>query len=229
MNKLILIALIIILPFAVSCKKSSEDTTSKGGKKTASGKVPDVKRYKIKSGIIEYALSGMQKGKETLYFDKWGWREARYTESEVSIGGMTQKTNQLSLLDGKWTYNIDLVNRTGIKMETPLLKELTANAQGKDLTDIGMKMMKDMGGKKIGEGEVAGKKCEIWEVMGAKTWLWNGLTLKTEAGFGGMNIVSTATNVQINTNIPSDKVTIPSDIQITEAGNIQDLMKKMKK
>ena len=68
MNKLILIALLIILPFAVSCKKPSEETTTNGNQKTATGKVPEKKRYKVKSGIIEYTLTGDDKRKGNSLF-----------------------------------------------------------------------------------------------------------------------------------------------------------------
>ena len=45
----------------------------------------DVKKYNIKSGIIEYEMKGVQTGTQTLYFDDWGKKEATYSEQETKL------------------------------------------------------------------------------------------------------------------------------------------------
>lgn len=235
MIKQIIIA-IFVASLLLACQKNAENAngaTRTAGKteQPANSKTPDIKRYKFKSGIIEYAMTGMQTGTEIIYFDDWGWREAKYTEGEMNVAGMKQKIHKVTILDGEFTYNIDLTTNTGTKIPTPMLKELSegAEARGEDLTDAGMRMLKQMGGKKVGEGEVAGQMCEIWEVMGAKTWLRDGLTFKTEAGFGGMGIISTATKVQTNVSVPGSKLQIPEGVTITEGQNPQDVLKMLGK
>ncbi|KAA3618937.1 MAG: hypothetical protein DWQ05_06110 [Calditrichaeota bacterium] len=182
---------------------------------------PMMKRYKIKSGIIEYKLTGVNSGKEIVYFDNWGMLEAKYTKTVMSMMGMTQKTNTLTLLDGEWTYNIDLDTNTGTKMATPLFQELQKNAKNQDLTDVGKKMMEDMGGKKIGMEKLLGKLCEVWEIKAAysKTWIWNGVAFKIEAGLGNMKMNSEAVSAKFNVPIPKAKVTLPKGAKIREMQN----------
>ncbi len=196
---------------------------------TASGQsLAGVKRYLIKSGIVEYTLSGTRKGTETIYFDNWGMREAKYTKSEMSMMGMTQKQNTLTLLDGETTYNIDLDTKTGTKMETPMLKELAAN--NKNLTDAGEKMMKSMGGAKIGTEVVLGKTCDVWEIknMQSKTWVWKNVPLKTQVNMANMQMTITATKFEDGATIPPDKLKIPSDVTITEGVDMKKMLEGLK-
>jgi hypothetical protein len=187
-----------------------------------------VKRYQIKSGVVEYTLSGTRKGTESIYFDNWGMREAKYTKAELSVAGFSQKQNTLTLLDGNFTYNIDLDKRTGTKMETPLLKELAAN--NKDLTEAGEKMMKSMGGVKIGTEVVLGKTCDVWEIknMQSKTWVWKNVPLKTHVSMPSMEMTIIATKFEEGVAIPADKLTIPSDVKINDAGNVQKMLEGLK-
>jgi hypothetical protein len=187
-----------------------------------------VKRYLIKSGVVEYTLSGTRKGTETIYFDNWGMREAKYTKAEISAMGFTQKQNTLTLLDGEITYSIDLDTKTGTKMETPLLKEIAAN--NKDLTDAGEKMMKGMGAVKIGAEVVLGKTCDVWEIknMKSKTWVWKGVALKTQTSMPNMEMTITATKFEDSVAIPPDKLKIPSDVTITEGVDMKKMLEGLK-
>jgi hypothetical protein len=187
-----------------------------------------VKRYQIKSGIVQYTLSGARKGTETVYFENWGMREAKYTQAEMSMMGITQKQNTLTLLDGETTYNIDLDTKTGTKMETPMLKELAAN--NKDLTDAGEKMMKSMGGAKIGTEAVLGKTCDVWEIknMQSKTWVWKNVPLKTQVNMANMQMIITATKFEEGASIPTDKLKVPSDVTITEGVDMKKMLEGLK-
>jgi hypothetical protein len=186
------------------------------------------KRYKIKAAMVEYSLSGSQTGAETLYFDDWGKREVRYTQTQISMMGFTQKTNRMGLLEGDWMTNIDLDRRTGTKMKNPMM-DTVSNRYGKDLSAAGEDMLKKMGGRKTGTETIAGKLCDVWEVsdMGSKTWIWKGVPLKTQARMMGVEVTTTAVKVQEG-GVPQDKFKIPSDITITEGQNLSEIMKKMK-
>jgi len=187
-----------------------------------------VKRYQIKSGVVEYTLSGTRKGTETIYFENWGMREAKYTKAELSVAGFSQKQNTLTLLDGNYTYNVDLDKRTGTKMETPLLKELSAS--NKDLTETGEKMMKSMGGVKIGTEVVLGKTCDLWEIknMKSKTWVWKGVPLKTHVSMPSMEMTIMATKLDEGASITADKFAIPADVKITEGVDMKKMLEGLK-
>jgi len=193
----------------------------------------DFRRYKIRSGIIEYKMSGMQTGTEKIYFDRWGMREAKYSQTEIKVGTMSVKQNQFSLLDGEWTYTVDLDKKTGTKIPTPLMKELTgaAKRQGKDATEIGEEMLTRMGGRKIGTETLLGKTCEVWEIknMNAKSWIWQGVTLKTEVNMMGKMMTTEAVRLQDNVTVPEEKLTLPKDVKITEGANPMEMLKNLKK
>lgn len=135
-------------------------------------------------------------------------------------------------MDGDWTYSVDLEAKTGTKVPTPLLKDLSAQAksEGKDLTDIGEDIMKRSGAKKIGEETFLGKRCDVWEIQNlkTKTWVWQGLALKTEASMMGKTILIEATRVQENVNVPPEKLTLPKGVVITEGQNPMEMLKQMK-
>lgn len=178
-----------------------------------------VRRYKIPSAIISYTLSGTQTGTETLWFDRYGMREAKLTQSAISVAGHVVKTHTLTILDGETTTVADLEQKTATKTPTAMLKNLTqaAKSQGGDMTDLGAQMMQQMGGVKTGTGTVAGKPCDIWEMrtLGSKSWVWGGVTLKSETTLAGQTIIIEATSVQENASVPEEKFKLPADITPT--------------
>lgn len=226
---LIITALILLLA-AASCQKQAGDaagtTSSSGSSQPATETSGYPKRYLVESGIVEYEMSGMQKGTETVYFDRWGWREAKYTNSELSIAGITRKENKLTIMEGEWISNIDLASRTGSKIKNPMLQQFIEAAKGRSLTEVGEEMMRRMGGEKSGSDTVAGQPCDIWVVkqMGSKSCVWNGVTLRTEVTMGGMQMTSNATRFQANAAVPADKITIPGDVKITEGPDVKRVL-----
>jgi len=191
------------------------------------------RRYQIESAVVEYKLSGTQTGKETLYFDRWGMREAKHAQTELKVAGRSFKTNRLALLDGEWTYSVDLDKKTGTKMPTPLLPELKKRLEreNKSLAELGKEMLIQMGGKKVGEENLLGKPCEIWELksLRAKSWIWQGVTLKTTVDFAGQSMVTEAVSIDDKAKISADKLTVPAGVKITEGKNPLDSLKRIKK
>ena len=182
-----------------------------------------VKRYGIESGIIEYEVSGMQTGTETVYFTDWGLKEAKFTNTVMEVAGFTQETNSLTIMIADVIYNIDLNTNQGTMLNntfmTPFLEGDT------DLQEIGEQMMEGMGGSITGTEEVAGKMCDVWEVsaLGSKTWVWEWITLKTEVNMMGMEQINTATSVQANVDVSDDYFDV-SEYEITELGDFDNIM-----
>ncbi|HWN10146.1 MAG TPA: hypothetical protein VNO50_12920 [Pyrinomonadaceae bacterium] len=228
----LIIAVLILLTAATACQREDGDA----GTKSSAGSAQPVteasgypKRYLVESGIIEFEMSGPQSGKETIYFDKWGWREARYTNSELSIAGITRKENKLSIMDGDWVYNIDLERRTGTKVKNTLLPQFIdgAKKKGQNMTELGEEMLANMGGQKVGTEQVAGKTCDVWETksLGSKSCVWQGVTLKTQVNMAGMQITSTATRFEENGGVPADRFVVPGDVVIKESIDPQSVLK----
>ena len=227
-----IIAILVLLAAATACQKPAGDeaatkiSSDSSQPSTETSGYP--KRYLVESGIVEYEMSGLQKGTETLYFDKWGWREAKYTNSELSIAGITRKETKLSIMDGDWIYNIDLESRTGTKIKNTLLPQFieAARKKGQTMTEVGEEMMRNMGGEKSGTDTVAGQPCDVWVVkqMGSRSCVWNGVTLRTEVTMGGMQVTSNATRFQANAAVPADKITVPGDVKITEGQDVKRML-----
>ncbi|MFN0158784.1 MAG: hypothetical protein ACKVRP_12025 [Bacteroidota bacterium] len=187
------------------------------------------KRYPIPHCTITYELSGQHQGTETIFFDRYGLRETKLTNTEIKAGSMSVKTNTLTIMDGEITYSVDLDKKTGSKITNTLLTTLTQKLDEKDLAKMGETMMKRMGAKKTGTGDVAGKKCDVWEVssFGTSTWVWNAITLKSETNMAGMKIRNAASKVDESA-IPEEKFALPTDVVFEDKGSVQDAMKKMK-
>ncbi|MCC7302176.1 MAG: hypothetical protein IT233_05995 [Bacteroidia bacterium] len=187
------------------------------------------KRYGLKSGMVEYEFSGNYKGKETLYFEDWGWEEMKVNESEMSIMGITQKMHSFSMIDEEWIYNYDNISKQGTRMKNNLLDELTEE-QRKDLAEVGMKMMKQMGGEKVGKEDVLGKECEVWEIknLGSKVWVWNNIVLKTTMKMAGVEYASTAVKIEENADV-SDNIRFPDGVDRETFKEMTNPLKEIKK
>ena len=223
MKKLRLITLLFFFLLAVTCVKSIAG--NKIENQDIKKSISKMKRYGVKKARIEYTLSGTQTGTETLYFDEWGMREAKYTKTELKILGITQKTNTATFIEDTWIYTVDLDKKTGTKTENTMLKAL----EGQNLEDVGKQMMIKMGGKKVGSEKILGDKdTEIWEMqnMGTKIWLWNGIPLKTETNMMGMKISNVATKIQFD--FPKKYLEKPTDVDFSKTEDPMKMLQKMR-
>jgi hypothetical protein len=216
-----------------ACRGSGDASTGAGANASAqpAAKAAGYKRYGIESGVVEYAVSGAQKGTETLYFDRWGQREATYTDTELSFAGISRKQNTLNILEGEVGYNIDLATRAGTRTTNPLFRKILDRSPDKNLGDLGLRMLEEMGGVKIGTEEVAGKLCDVWEIknLQSKSWLWKVVTLKVQVKMAGMEVTKTAVRFEEGLAIPNDKFAVPADVKISDGPDLQKVRERMKK
>ena len=173
--------------------------------KSGSGK--EKKRYRIKSGIVEFKISGKNiSGKKMLYFDKWGMREREERFTTLKMNGEEQKMHDARILKNGWGYIINYDRKELMKAEDPTLKM----AGDKDVVEFGEELMTSMGGKKSGKEKVAGYGCDKWDIMGQQTWLHEGVILKTAVELGGMDMTEEAVKVSFNVPVPDDKFVVPT-------------------
>jgi hypothetical protein len=170
------------------------------------------KRYEVKSGMVNYTITGsgnimgMEResyGHKTLYFEDYGKVEVQETEETSTMMGRTMKLHRLMKIQDGMVYSVDYKQKMITKQDMSQL------IHGKDMSKMGKEMLKEMGGKKIGEGEVLGLPCELWEVMGTKMWMHKGVTLKIESNIMGMTRKEEATEVKFGVSIPSEKLKLP--------------------
>jgi hypothetical protein len=87
-------------------------------------------------------------------------------------------------------------------------------------------MMKEMGGKKIGEEKVLGYNCEVWELMQSKIWLHKGILLKQEANIMGTKHTTVATSVKFNVSISDKEFKLPDYPRKTMDQMMQEKMQR---
>ena len=171
------------------------------------------KRYEVESGMVEYKLEGNSSGTETLYFDMWGWREARYSKSVTKFMGIKSETETVSYLDGEWMINYNPETDFATRTSNPMFKNLAEGAENKNMTEVGREMFKSMGGEQQGNETVSGYNCERWHLKDLNTtaWVHKGVSLKEHSKLMGMEIEKTATKVQFGVKPPSAKLIPPAD------------------
>lgn len=194
--------------------------TACGGSSTNNG--DKAHRYEVESGEISYRLDGVQQGYETVYFDQWGNREARYIKATLKIGtGVDRKVDRLILTDKEWVYTVDFLEKTGTKMKNPAYdKNLKQSSlDPRDLSRINAQKLLKLGGQKVGEDQVADLVCDVWEVkrLAAKFWIWKQIVLKRSPKITTeRTIVREAVKVATGQKIPKDKFALPKNIEIQD-------------
>jgi len=217
-NKILYLLLISLL--LISCsddsKENNEPELISKTKKTVT--LEDKKIFGIKSGIVEYNISGSQEGTRKLYFDDWGRKQAEFSNTTINIGEYSKQSNLLKLTSGDDQYIIDLAKRTGTKRENPLLEKLIALKGQISHGDLGEQLILIDGGYESGSEVIDGKKCSIYEFKNkhSKSWIWNWLMLKSEIQYGNMNITILADKIEENVTVPDSVFKFPPNVLITE-------------
>ncbi|MBC8553461.1 MAG: hypothetical protein H8D23_27920 [Candidatus Brocadiales bacterium] len=205
-----LIMSLVIITTTISCTSVAPVTKSQKTIKSetvveASRRYPD-----LKSAIIKYKVSGMNKGTETVYIDNWGKREAIYKKFTTKMMGIDLERNFMTLIteNGKWVYNIDLNSKTAIRMDNKGFKALQGNS--------GSNMDVAIGAVKIGTEEILGKTCDVWKKSYpySMAWMWKGIALRKDQNVATMGVSTEAIEIQENVSIPEDKLIIPSDVKV---------------
>jgi hypothetical protein len=171
--------------------------------------------YALEQGSIVYEISGAARGKETLYFDQWGMRQARHKMIEAQRMG-TSNTVTLNL--GSEIVLMDPDKNLGQKKEDVKLKEVLSSFKGDDVDLIAVKLLVVLGGKKVSEEKVLDRLCEVWEIaaLKMKTWLWNGIALKMRMDTAEGEVFYTAIKVDQNLLVDEELFSIPPEIHFVD-------------
>ncbi len=204
--------------------KTPENITTKKSNKEKKIFITDQKIYGIKSGIIEYELTGSQTGTKKLYFDDWGRKKAEFTNSTIKVGKYTKHSNLLKITKGDWQYIINLENNTGLKRENPVIEKIIELKNQTNYGEFGEQLLLISGGFESGRDIVADKKCKVYEFkkQNTKSWIWNWLMLKSETKRGKINITVVAKNIEENVFIADSVFNPPLNILIFKV-DLEDL------
>ena len=188
-------------------------------------------KYAVKSGKIEYKLTGNTTGTKTVYFDDYGekYYEQLKSVSITKIFGVTDRTetNKITIINKSHFWTIDKINGSNIEGELPFytssrsaFENMTEAEQKKFADDL----LKSFGGKREGSEKILSYTCEKISVMGSLSWIYEGIILKSETEVMGISANETATSFEKNISIPASKFNAPSGITFTNLQQQQQAM-----
>ena len=213
-------SLFIVIILILACSKDKDQEGQPPSKQPIEEKVTikDQKFFGIESGIVEYKITGSQKGNKTLYFKDWGRRQAEFSTSTIKVGRYSKDANLLKLSNGNWYYIINLESKTGTKREHPVLEKLREYRDEISYGEFGEQLALMNGGIETGSDPVNGRRCRVFEFKSknSKEWLWNWLILKSETLTGKVKINVLATSIQENVSIADSIFKPPLDVLVTE-------------
>ena len=218
--KILTFSACLLLISLISC--TSKEEKSKVPRTNSQSKVKltlrDKKIFGLKSGVVFYDVKGDQVGTKKFYFDDWGRKQAEFSNTTISVGKYKKHSNILKILNNDLQYVIDLDKKNGTKMENPLVEKLYELSNQMNYSEFGEQIILINGGVEAGKETVADRKCKIYEFAKrrSKSWVWNWISLKTESHSGGVDIVTVATNIEENIDVPDSLFSPPKDVLITE-------------
>jgi hypothetical protein len=174
----------------------------------------ETKRYQVKSGIIEYTVSGGGNmmgiqtkidGKSKALFTEWGKVELHEDTTKSVIMGREEHTRQTTKIDNGKVYVVDYEQKVIVQYDPATLMQ----SEHKDITKSSKEMILAMGGKRIGEESIQGHSCEVWETPQIKLWLHKGIMLKSEANIMGITHSTEATNIKLDASVSNEDLKLP--------------------
>jgi len=167
------------------------------------------KKLPFKKATINYVLSGLENGTETLYIKDYGRTTAKYHKGTMKMMGMTTMSETIEFIDPEWIYTFDLTENTGTKSVNPekymieeynklskseqkqVIKNSEAMATGPMMEGLNAKVEKNA--KKI-----MGYDCDKMTMMGSTIYTIHEtpIALLTESNMMGMVIKIEATDIK---------------------------------
>ncbi len=174
------------------------------------------RRYGIEKGALIFRLDGAVSGTEHLYFDNWGWREAKYTRTTTLAGAYQEHTNEVQYMDGEFRYLYDAGTETAYYFESPQIQQSAEKYHTKNMLAVGVEMLKEMGAQPAGNGKIGDIDCEIWKIKKYRTtlYLWQRLTLLEQSFPGNHPLRRVCVQVKTDETIPMEKLTLPAEVKI---------------
>lgn len=197
----------------------------------ASGAQQKIQQYAVKSGHVEYQLSGNTTGTKSIWWDNYGSLSRTETKSvsrSKMFGISTEtKTHDITIMDGKQFWSANLIENTGQKGNLPYYQEMAQineNMTEAEKQKMGKDILEAFGGEIVGTENVLGNKCEIVKLMGAKCWIYKGIALKSDAEMLGIKTTETAVKFEKNISISKSKFTPPGSITYEDQNQYQQQM-----
>ena len=186
------------------------------------------KRYPVESGMILYDINttGIAPGLTThtvgvsrLVFDHWGARELKEDDAtEIQQGDFNEEvaSHSMSMLDYGTIYTVDFDEN--VTYQTRDRNIDIAIAQGADMSDESLEILKEMKAIKTGTEQVAGYTCELWKTKDQSICLYKGIPLKITVKAAGFSSTRTAQSIILNQPISDNEFALPGFAVMVDDG-----------
>lgn len=179
----------------------------------ASSLFAQIKRYDMKSGIVEYEISGKGNvmgmtttisGESKVFFKNYGALELSEEKTSQNIMGQQETNHDITKFENDTVYSVDFE-------EEVIYKQKISDSQ-KDMVikETNEESLKNLGGKKIGTEKVAGFECDVWQLKNAKMSIYKGIPLKIESSAMGITQVQKAKLAKFNISVSADNLKLPN-------------------
>ena len=217
MKKFLILFTVLSLLFSFEAIAQKKDKKIKPAATTTT----KAKTYANKSGKVVYKVDFMGEQTQTLYWDDYGAKEARYTVVAMEMLGEKSKSETVDINFDGYKYHFDLEKKTGTKTKS---YGSIGGGQGvpSDISKMAQKEIEKMKLVDLGTKEVLGKTCKgiQMEPMGMKmeTWIWSNILLesKTWLSKDGSPMTMDASSLELDITVPPEIFKVPDDIKITE-------------
>jgi hypothetical protein len=203
---------------AVSSPTTSSEPIAKlpqgAGPRTADELVAaGYKRYGIEKGAFIFRIDGAVNGTEHVFFDHWGWREAKYTRTTTEVQNLYEETNEVQYLDGGRRYVYSPQTKKAQYFDSDQVEAMAARYKTKDMVLVGNEMLKNMGMVPAGKAKVGELECDVWAKSSPKIrlYMWQGLTMAEESYVDNMPIGRRCILTELEKDPPLDKLLLPKD------------------
>lgn len=174
----------------------------------AASDLPWEKKLPFKKATIEYRVSGVDSGKETLYIRAHGKERAKYRDTETKMMGMLVKDTSIEFVTPDHIYSYNLQTGDAVKGANPqkyMIEEFDklSAADKKKVRDNAKKMgatyTQGVGGRVVEKAKkILGYDCDLVEITGGgATYILHGtdIPLKLEVNMMGMKMITEAISI----------------------------------
>lgn len=187
---------------------------------------PWEKKLPFKASTIKYTVGGSMKGSKTLYIKDYGRTKAEYINTTMTVFGIAQQQQTITITTPDWEYKIDLIKNKGTKNVNPKkylneeFHKLSKSKQKKVIKNTkktAVDIAKGTNGSiQINAAKILGYKCDKAIIMGITGYSITGtdISLKINGNLMGIQIEETATSIKKG-KPSSSKFKVPSNMKIT--------------
>ena len=184
---------------------------------TVSAHAQKYQKYYQKSGKLVQEIVGNSSGTVITYWDDFGYKEVKIEKTVTKMFGISTETNKTNLMIGsvmyEWEEKDDIVTKMTNDIAATWEKD---NYTAKQVEDMSIATMKQLGYKKTGTEVILGKTCDLWEGIG-KSWAWKNINLKAVVKVMGITINYEPVSLSLAENVPHTLFELPKGKEVVNA------------